>query len=142
MLKEIALRDCTELLAEAWSDLLAPRGDPRGLVVTPRELGASAFAVPLELWETGDAYVVHVEVPGIRRGRLRVTCDERSLLVTGERREHGEGHLRYTERAYGVFSRSLALPGAIRCHDAQASYADGVLVVVLPKARAIASSAG
>jgi len=60
-----------------------------------------------------------------------------ALTLKGERRRTSEvADDRYyrVERRYGVFSRSFSLPTTVDASKIQASYHDGILRVVLPKA--------
>ena|SRR5579863_477706 len=80
--------------------------------------------------------VVAVEAAGADPDSLRIAVDDRSLLITG-RREHpaqfAHGSLIQKEIAYGQFGKRIALPVPVDLlGDANATYADGVLVITLP----------
>lgn len=133
MMNTIALRRPTELLDEALSELRRTRDHRRDLDHAPMPAEGS-FAVPVELRETAADYLVRVEVPGIRRGRLSVTCDVRTLYISGARMDDDDGFARYSERSYGAFSREITLPAEIETDMAVVQYTDGVLEIRLPKA--------
>jgi len=87
-----------------------------------------------------DRYFVRAELPGIRTEDLQIAVERNKLSVSGKREivEEGNGvsyHRR--ERAGGAFSRSLALPDELNADAVEASYRDGVLTVILPKAEAV-----
>lgn len=97
---------------------------------------ASRFTPPTDMWETEDAFVVAIEMPGFDRDGIDVAIERGSLTVTGRREidaaEDQEFHLR--ERSAGQFRRSFSLPASIRTSDVSARFEDGVLRIELPKA--------
>jgi len=100
---------------------------------------ASGVFPLMNVTEDADNYYVRAELPGIKAEDLDISAAGESLTVSGERRPTGENsgatyHRR--ERDAGRFSRILTLPGAINSEAIDATMADGVLTVVLPKAEA------
>lgn len=77
-------------------------------------------------------YVVRAEMPGIDPDKdVEIMVDGDVLTIRGERREEQrEKGLR--ELHYGSFTRSVTLPPHARTDEITASYADGVLQVVVP----------
>ena len=84
--------------------------------------------------ETEDAYVVRVEVPGVRTDQLKVQVTDRELTITGEIKETENGHRRRSSRRTGQFEYRTMLPGEIMADQVKAELADGLLTVTLPKA--------
>lgn len=87
-----------------------------------------------------DRYYVRAELPGIRTSDLKISVERNKLSVAGKReiQEEGDGvsyHRR--ERAGGSFSRSITLPDDLNADAVDASYRDGVLTIVLPKAETV-----
>ncbi|HRO66411.1 MAG TPA: Hsp20/alpha crystallin family protein [Pseudobdellovibrionaceae bacterium] len=86
--------------------------------------------------ETDQAYLLSVDMPGVKKEDVKVDLTENILTVSGERKyEHeskGKGARRY-ERAYGQFQRSFTLPTSIDVDKVEANLEDGVLRVALPK---------
>jgi len=80
--------------------------------------------------------VVAVEVAGADPASLRVEVDDRSLTISGLRTEtvrFRRGSFVQKEISYGSFAKRVRLPVAVDLlGDAQANYADGVLVIALP----------
>lgn len=91
---------------------------------------------PTDLWETEDAFVLEMELPGFEREDLDVALDRGTLTVSGVREvdaaEDQDFHLR--ERTSGRFRRSFSLPASVRAQDVTARYENGVLRIDLPKA--------
>jgi HSP20 family protein len=95
-----------------------------------------AWAPALDIAERKDAYVVTVEVPGVSSDDIDVTLENNLLTIQGERRLAEDSSQRFhrIERAYGPFRRSVSLPSSVQADAIQASYADGLLHLVVPKA--------
>jgi HSP20 family protein len=95
------------------------------------------WAPALDISERKDAYVVTVEVPGIKADDLDITLEDGLLTIKGERRftqESTEQQFHRVERRYGSFRRSITLPAQVQADRIEASFEDGVLQVVVPKA--------
>ena len=92
-----------------------------------------------ESWETAKLIIVKVEMPGIRKEDIDVSIYRGSVRIRGEKRspEHHERRFYHLmERAFGHFERILPLPDNIEAADAEVSYQDGVITVIVPKTRA------
>lgn len=89
---------------------------------------------PTDVFETDEAYVVMVEVAGMREAEFAVTLDRQVLAIRGVRADSPAANAyHHMEIAYGEFATEVRLAVAIDAADIQASYADGFLRVVLPK---------
>jgi HSP20 family protein len=89
-----------------------------------------------DVYEDDKRLVVRLEVPGMDKKDFQVEVLGDTLTVRGEKRferESTEGRWRVLQCAYGHFHRSVPLPVEVRSEEAQASYKDGVLKIVLPK---------
>ena len=97
---------------------------------------ARRWVPPMDLVETDDHLVLRADLPGMKREDVEIEIKDGALTVSGERKaeheENAEGYYR-VERAYGRFSRSLTLPDGISPDAVEASFADGVLEVRIPK---------
>jgi HSP20 family protein len=96
-----------------------------------------AWAPALDVHEDKDGYTIRAELPGMKREEIEVSIHDGALVISGERQaekveEGTEVHRQ--ERYFGKFSRALTLPTAVNGEKVKASYKDGVLTVVLPKA--------
>lgn len=98
-----------------------------------------AWVPPVDIFEKGDNLILRVELPGVSRDDIDVRVDNGTLILEGERRRDpvlDESATHRLERVYGNFSRSFALPATVDATKIAASYADGVLEIVLPKSEA------
>ncbi|KID28214.1 Hsp20/alpha crystallin family protein [Prauserella rugosa] len=91
-----------------------------------------AFAPAADVRETDEAYVVEVEVPGVKRDDITVDLADNVLTVSGEVNER-EGRFRRRTRRTGQFRYSVSLPEGIDTEQVGAELADGVLTVNVPK---------
>ena len=99
-----------------------------------RQFGS--FAPEMDVKETDKEVRVTAELPGMEEKDVEVTLTEGVLTIKGEKREeHDEekGDVFRSERRYGLFERSIALPNGIDANNAKASFKKGVLKVSLPK---------
>jgi HSP20 family protein len=92
--------------------------------------------IRLDLKETEKAYMVHAEVPGVKKEDIDVSIDGNMVTIRAEIRrekeEKGETMLR-SERYYGAMTRSFTLATDVDEKAATAKYTDGVLELTLPK---------
>ncbi len=92
---------------------------------------------PTDLMETARAYVVRIEIAGMQNAQLNIAIDGREVAIYGLRQPPSEqAAYHQLEVRYGDFLSALELPSAINVDAIQANYADGFLLVTLPKAAA------
>jgi HSP20 family protein len=101
--------------------------------------GAStrAWAPALDIAERKDAYLVTVELPGVKLDDLEITLEDGLLTIQGERQftsESSEEQFHRVERSSGAFRRSITLPAHVEADAVEASMEDGVLRILVPKA--------
>lgn len=95
----------------------------------------SAPALPMDLYRTGDHYVMNVDLPGIDPGTIDVSVEDRTLTVRGERTAREEDvQWLARERATGTFVRQLTVGRGLALDELEATYADGVLTITIPVA--------
>lgn len=98
---------------------------------------AGAWSPALDVEETEEAFVLHVELPGCRPEDVEVNLEENVLTVTGERRFYDEREaegFRRIERRFGRFHRAVRLPDRVDPDRVEASFENGLLTVNVPKA--------
>lgn len=86
--------------------------------------------------ETADAVTVRIDLPGHDPKNIQVNVEDDLLTVRSERKAESEDKgetWHRSERSYGVYARSFALPASVDADKAEARYEHGVLSVTLPK---------
>jgi len=95
------------------------------------------LAVPVDLWETKDAYHLRADLPGVTPDELEINATSDSISISGEVKGQADvtedGWLRQ-ERRVGKFQRAFSLPIAIDPTKVEATFENGVLSLLLPKA--------
>ena len=119
----------------------------RGFFVRPVDVGNVAGtevpALKIDVKEQDNSYLVHAEIPGVKKEDIHVNIDGPAVSISAERKQEkdvrdGERVLR-TERYFGKVSRSFQLGQDIDEAQASAKYNDGVLELVLPKKASVAT---
>lgn len=90
----------------------------------------------VDVEENDEAYVIKAEVPQVKREDVKINVLNGVLTLTGERRHEKEEKgkkFHRIERSYGSFSRSFSLPDNVDEAKITASFADGMLNILLPK---------
>lgn len=89
-----------------------------------------------DAYETDTYIVVKMEIAGMKEGDFTITLSNRTLTISGVRRDPA-AKLAYQQKeiAYGYFEATVYLPVAVADDEIEATYEDGFLKIVLPKAR-------
>lgn len=98
-----------------------------------------AWAPVVDILETDNDLIVRAEVPGVTREDIDIEVTAESLSIRGERKCpdcETEKFLRI-ERPYGPFERSFTIGVPVQADKVKASYRDGVLEVMIPKAEEV-----
>ena len=97
-----------------------------------RQLGAPA----VDIQEQDDAYVLRVALPGVRQDDVRIETRGNQVVISGQVREEQErerGNYLLRERRVGQFYRAFTLPNEVNPEGAEATYANGILTLKLPR---------
>lgn len=106
-----------------------------------RTLGNGEGMTPaIDVHETPDELVVTAALPGVKPDDVEITMTGQSLTLRGEfkadERVERDQYL-YRERRYGTFNRSLQLPVRVQGEKADATFADGILTLRIPKSEEV-----
>jgi HSP20 family protein len=98
---------------------------------------APVWVPPADIEETDDAYLVEVDLPGVRPEDIKLELrDENALWISGEYQERERtGALRRQTRRMGQFEYVVMLPGEVDPDQIEADLHDGVLLVRLAKSQ-------
>jgi HSP20 family protein len=94
----------------------------------------------IDVYTTPEAYVVKVALPGVKPDDVHSTITGDVLTVEGtfrqEEKREETGYL-FREISTGQMRRSITLPRGLRTDAVEATYADGVLTMTIPKAEEV-----
>ena len=99
---------------------------------------AGKFYVPgTDVFESGDVITMAMEMPGVSKENIDIKLEKRRLSIQGhiDFDNYQDFKPVYTEYNVGHFSRDFTLSSEIDTENLKASVADGVLTLVLPKAK-------
>jgi len=104
-------------------------GVPVGSTRAPRFM-------PMDLYRSGDHYVLHADLPGVDPGSVDVSVDNGTLTVRAERSGRTEESVEWltSERFTGSYMRQLTLGEGVDADRIAATYENGVLTVTIPMA--------
>jgi HSP20 family protein len=88
-----------------------------------------------DIYETPDAYVVKLDLPGVEKEGIALTLDRGELKVQARAADQGhvQGRLLFNEMRGGTFARSFAIGDGIDTNSIDAQFEKGVLTVKLYK---------
>jgi HSP20 family protein len=95
------------------------------------------WAPTVDIAESAEEYQIRAEIPDVKKEDIKVSVDNGTLGIEGERRQEKEEkgkRWHRVERSYGSFLRTFALPDNADGAKMSAEYKNGVLDVHLPKA--------
>ena len=90
----------------------------------------------IDLYDKKTDIVVKIELPGVRREDIDLTITKDTLVLKGEIKKDDdvqEEDYYISERMFGSFSRTVALPFEVESEKAQATMNNGLLEIVIPK---------
>ena len=104
--------------------------------------GSRVWVPALDVAERGDAYVIHVELPGVSPEQVDVSFEQNVLTIRGTKpasfdvASEGEVRVFAAERVHGGFERAIRLPEFVDADRIEATFTNGLLTVTVPKAQA------
>ncbi|GGL13119.1 Hsp20/alpha crystallin family protein [Mangrovihabitans endophyticus] len=98
--------------------------------------GPATMAMPLDLYRSGDHFVLHCDLAGIDPGSVTVGVENRVLTIRAERSPRTDDDVQWIrrERATGTFERRLTLGDGLDLENIHATWQDGVLTLTIPMA--------
>lgn len=94
--------------------------------------------MPVDVYETDDAFVVNAFMPGLTPDDLDITVQQQVVTIHGEPKADDLNGLRplVQERPTGQFTRTFSLPVPVDANRVGAEFRNGVLHLTLPKLQA------
>ena len=90
----------------------------------------------VEMVDRGDNTIITAELPGVDKNEVELTVLRGTLIIAGEKKLPVEENVTYIrhERPHGRFRRLIDMPYSVDLDKTSASYKDGILTIILPKA--------
>ena len=102
-----------------------------------------SYSPLMNVSETESAYLILMDLPGVKKKDVDVNLSNGIITVLGERKtseKSDEDNRIWHETTYGMFSRSFELTSYIVEDKIKANFKDGVLNITIPKAEEIKSA--
>ncbi|MGB9682152.1 MAG: Hsp20/alpha crystallin family protein [bacterium] len=102
--------------------------------------GAYSWKPSVDVYETDKELIVLVEIAGVNKEDIEIFVQGNMVVIRGNRKEpdtNKKEAYHQMEINYGVFERSIPLPIFVREEDAKASFQNGILKIVFPKATSV-----
>ena len=100
----------------------------------PDENNRRRHQAPINIGESDTAVTFELELPGVEESALDVEVLGNQLTITAERRLDTEPIEYHTvEHRYGTISRRIELPRGLDTQSIDATFRNGVLILVVPK---------
>src|SRR5690349_9351554 len=100
--------------------------------------GAATVAMPMDLYRSGDHFVLHCDLAGADPGSVGIDVDRRVLTIRAERSARTDDDVQWLrrERPTGTFERRITLGDGLDLDKISATWQDGVLTLTIPIAEA------
>jgi HSP20 family protein len=124
----VSLREAMDRLFE--DSILRPNGSWNGFA-------AGQVVVPVDLWETKDAYHLRADLPGLTPEDIEINATADTFTISGEFKpttDVANDRWLRQERRMGKFTRTFTVPMQIDPNQVEAKFQNGVLELVMPKA--------
>ena len=99
-------------------------------------VGVPALMPKVDVTETKDDYRIKAELAGLGEKDIKVVLGDGTLTLKGEKsdeREEKDKDYHLSERRFGSFARSFAVPESVQEDKIEAGIDKGVLTIVMPK---------
>ena len=118
-----------------WTDVAELLNSGFSRTLMPQHV---VHTLPLDIRHTEEAFWIEASVPGFRPEDVEITLDENVLTIRGTPRHEDESlHGGYVqrERQRGPVYRQVGLAAEVRADEITASFENGVLTVMVPRAK-------
>lgn len=99
-------------------------------------MGKGELAPDMDVIDGNKEVTLSVELPGVKQEDIDISVSGHTVSISGEKKSESEvknGNFYRSERSYGSFHRSIALPFNIDASQVTAKNVDGVLKITVPK---------
>jgi HSP20 family protein len=134
--RALGFPDLRDEMDRLWDAVMAP-----GFALRPfrsrffREQLREPVVPAIDVYEKDGQLHVRAELPGVKQEDVDISVTADSLTISGEKSSESEvkeENYYRSERSYGKFSRTIALPAGADVEQANARFKDGVLEIDVP----------
>ena len=100
------------------------------LSIDPRFSSMNTNSVSNYYNENEKEYYLTMDIPGMSKDDIEVTFDSNRLKISGQRKSD-----KYDAYEYGKMERTFSVPNSVETNKISANVDNGVLKVLLPKAK-------
>jgi HSP20 family protein len=100
--------------------------------------GSRRAVLPVDVYSTDHELIIQASVSGVEPEDVEITIEGDRLTIKGERSaplENVDYHIQ--ERRYGPFGRTLTLNMPVETESAEATFQNGELTLIIPKAEEV-----
>ena len=127
----------TTRFGQRFRDMIDPFEDIFRTSLDTPMLRAAPEIARINVIEKADHYLVNCEIPGVNKQDIQVHLENNRLFIQANKSEEKteeNDRMHWQERSFGVYRRTLELPGSCNQTNVQAHYENGVLSVMVGKA--------
>lgn len=100
------------------------------------QVRAGVWSPPTDFYETEQAFVVRVEIAGMREEDFEIAVEDNYIIISGSRPDLPERRAyQQMEIRFGKFETVVGIPAPVDVDASKADYTEGFLTVTLPKAK-------
>jgi HSP20 family protein len=102
------------------------------------EKGECYLCPKVDIEENENEYKVHAELPGVKKGDVKITLKDNILSIEGEKKSEKKSktdNYHFNERIFGKFKRSFELPNIVNQESIGAEFKSGMLQISIPKSK-------
>ncbi|KAF9170207.1 hypothetical protein BGX21_011051 [Mortierella sp. AD011] len=102
-------------------------------------LATDLISPVVDVYETDKGWNIHAEMPGVRKEDIKIDANDNCVTISAECKSMSEcnrDNVRYQERRFGTYSRTIPIPDSVDRDKINAKFEDGVLNLFLPKGEA------
>jgi HSP20 family protein len=110
--------------------------DMKDFIFTFRNLPTTVWVPAADMYEDDRQVMIFVDMAGVDPDQVRITLENRDILITGERPRPSPGEvmrIHQMEIDAGLFKRRIPLPTPVDFDNIQCTYKNGLLRIVLSK---------
>ena len=132
--------DAEEVFNDIYTTLLEKQREIGDMVDsyitnTPKNTPSTIIQPAVDILDEAENVVVNVDLPGIKREKIKLDITESSIELTADYRDESEAKKNYLarERYSEIIERKISLPEGLDINNTGAKFEGGVLSVTIPK---------